>query len=801
MKKPEIPINESDRQAALERYSILDTLPEQEYDDLTQLAASICGTPIALVSLIDRDRQWFKSSVGLDASETPRDISFCGHVVANNEMLVITDTLQDERFADNPLVVNDPNIRFYAGLPLKTSDNFTLGTLCVIDRQPRDLTPLQIQQLKSLSRLVMSLLELRRNNEAANLLVSVQESSNKLSMLQQAILDSVNLAVISTDLQGTIQSFNSGAEAMLGYTSSEAIGKTPAIFHDINEIIDSSHQLSAELNQTIEAGFDVFIAKAKLGKVFEKEWTYICKNGDRIPVLLSITAIRNQQKEITGFLGVAKDITSQKEAERDRKRIEIELQRSEAALLEAQEIAHIGSWEFDIQSQKITWSPELFRMFGLDPNRPEPSYSDYLQLIHPEDSIRLHQCVEQANTHGTPYQIEYRPILPDGSIRYHEGKAGIERDEQGQVKRLFGTALDITDRAIAQMALEELNRDLEARVQQRTAALRSSKEALQISERRFRNFFNYAPIGIVVADVQTGQYIKVNSAFCQIVGYSEAELIDARSYESITMPEDWETQKTFNESLKGGEITFYQLEKRYIRKDGKAIICNLTTTIIRDEDGNITHLLKMVEDITERKQMESVLQRQMERQSFLMNITRQIRQSLNLNEILNTAVTEVKNLLNSDRVSIFRLFNDGRSGVVQETVDPQYPSVINRQWKDEDFSDHESFDYYMTSSPRIVNDVYKDNWSDCLAEFMAEAGVKSKIVAPIVLLRKEEEQVQKWQKGNYVLWGFLIVHACGEHRQWQQEEADLLQQVANQLAIAIQQSDIYERVASSTNKS
>jgi two-component system, LuxR family, sensor kinase FixL len=320
MQKPQIPSNESDRQVALERYNILDTLPEQEYDDLTQLAASICGTPIALISLIDRDRQWFKSSVGIDVSETPRDISFCGHAVANDALLNVPDAIQDPRFADNPLVVNEPNIRFYAGVPLKTSDNFNLGTLCVIDRQPHDLTPQQIQQLEALGRLVISQLELRRNNEASKILVSVLETSKKVSMLQQAILDSVNFAIIATDLQGAIQSFNSGAEMMLGYKAIEIIGKNLTVFHDTKEINERSQQLSAELNQTIEVDFEVLTAKVKLGEVFEKEWTYICKNGDRLPVLLAITAIRNEQKEITGFLGVAKDITSQKEAEHDRLR-------------------------------------------------------------------------------------------------------------------------------------------------------------------------------------------------------------------------------------------------------------------------------------------------------------------------------------------------------------------------------------------------------------------------------------------------------------------------------------------------
>lgn len=165
MEQPQLPFNESDRQAALDRYHILNTLPEQAYDDLTKLAASICGTPIALISLIDHDRQWFKSRFGLDVAETSRDISFCGHVVASGSVLEVPDATKDDRFADNPLVVDEPAIRFYTGVPLKTSDNFILGTLCVIDQQPRQLEAQQIEHLEALSRLVISQLELRRIND------------------------------------------------------------------------------------------------------------------------------------------------------------------------------------------------------------------------------------------------------------------------------------------------------------------------------------------------------------------------------------------------------------------------------------------------------------------------------------------------------------------------------------------------------------------------------------------------------------------------------------------------------------
>ncbi|MGA0198518.1 MAG: histidine kinase dimerization/phosphoacceptor domain -containing protein [Prochlorotrichaceae cyanobacterium] len=163
MQKPPLPDNEADRLRALERYNILDTLPEQDFDDLTRLAATICDVPIALISLVDQHRQWFKSSVGLQLESTPRDVSFCGHVVALENFLLVPDVTKDDRFADNPLVLQDPKIRFYAGAPLMTPDGYSLGTLCVIDQQPRNLSDRQIQALQALSRQVISQLELRRS--------------------------------------------------------------------------------------------------------------------------------------------------------------------------------------------------------------------------------------------------------------------------------------------------------------------------------------------------------------------------------------------------------------------------------------------------------------------------------------------------------------------------------------------------------------------------------------------------------------------------------------------------------------
>jgi GAF domain-containing protein len=157
------PTNEAARLASLERYAILDTDPEQSFDDLTLLASFLFKTPIALISLIDGDRQWFKSRVGIAVSETPREVAFCSTAILQSDVLVVPDALEDERFRNNPFVVKDPHIRFYAGAPLINEDGCALGTICVVDQVPRQLVSEQRDALKALSRLVLAQMEFRRN--------------------------------------------------------------------------------------------------------------------------------------------------------------------------------------------------------------------------------------------------------------------------------------------------------------------------------------------------------------------------------------------------------------------------------------------------------------------------------------------------------------------------------------------------------------------------------------------------------------------------------------------------------------
>ena len=198
MGAPKMSSNEAARVNALQRYAILDSEPEQAFDDLTLLASYVCKTPIALISLIDEDRQWFKAKVGISAKETSRDIAFCSTAIQQPDVFVVPDALKDERFCKNPLVVSDPNIRFYAGAPLINEDGHALGTLCVIDQTPRELAADQEAALKALSRLVLMQMEFRRNlillkDALSDRTREEHERERELKKVQEQLLRVLNL--------------------------------------------------------------------------------------------------------------------------------------------------------------------------------------------------------------------------------------------------------------------------------------------------------------------------------------------------------------------------------------------------------------------------------------------------------------------------------------------------------------------------------------------------------------------------------------------------------------------------------
>lgn len=309
MKAPAIPANEDERLARLRGYEVLDSPPEPEFDDLTQLAAQICQTPIAAISLIDESRQWFKSKCGLSASETPRDVSFCGHALLGDGTFVIPDALKDERFADNPLVTGGPKIRFYAGSPLKTDDGLNLGSLCVIDSVPRVLGDDQLRALERLARQVVNQLELRR--------ALGEREQNQIALratlsFQDALLNEAGYVIVGTDRDGVIITFNRTAELQLGYTAAEVVGaQSLARILDPDEMRRRAEELSKETGARVEPGFEALVASVEAGGSEEREWTFRCKDGSQFPALLCVSAIREEGR-VTGYVGIARDISAQK---------------------------------------------------------------------------------------------------------------------------------------------------------------------------------------------------------------------------------------------------------------------------------------------------------------------------------------------------------------------------------------------------------------------------------------------------------------------------------------------------------
>ncbi|MEG4578197.1 PAS domain S-box protein [Microcoleus sp. MON1_C5] len=451
--------------------------------------------------------------------------------------------------------------------------------------------------------------------------------------------------------------------------------------------------------------------------------------------------------------GTHKDISARVAAEAEKTQLIASLQLLAEQLQAAQKIARIGNWESDRETGIITWSEELFRVYGRELNRP-PTMEELLEQIHPDDKERFTQVVQKAVTEGTAYDIDHRIYVPSGEIRHVNAKGQSVKNELGQVVRLFGTAMDITHRKKAETALQE-------------------------SEQRFRAVFEQAAIGIVKV-WQDGQFLNANQGFCNIVGYSELEL-KARNVGDISHPEDVAADVESRDRLLAGEIFNYSLEKRFIRKDGSFVWTNMTVSLVRDGFGEPSYVIGVIEDISTRKLAEAILRQQLKRERLVVGMLERIRSSLNLEEILTKTVAEVRHFLQTDRTVIYQ-FNPDWSGFVNvESVGENWRAIQGITINDSCFEDSYA-SAYEHGRAVAVDDIYQADLSECYINLLSQFQVRANLVVPVLQGEK--------------LWGLLIAHECAGPRHWVEIEVECLKQISVQLAIAIQQSMLFEQAQS-----
>jgi len=595
-----IPETESVRLQILRDYAILDTPLEAEFDDFTLLAAQICGTPIALISLIDEERQWFKSRLGLDVPETCRDAAFCAHALHQPEVLIVPDAREDARFRDNPLVTGEPQIRFYAGAPLLTAGGHALGTLCVIDCEPRTLTPAQQTALQALARQIIARLELRRGITAR---ARAEQKLRESEALKSAILHSALDCIITIDAAGQVMEWNPAAEITFGYCAAEALGRELAALI-IPEAYREAHR----------HGMAHYLATGE-GPVLGQriEITALRADGTKFPIELAITPIRLPSAPL--FTATLRDISARKTAEKTL------AAREEQYRLVFEHATH-GIYRTSPDGHILLANPALLQMLGYDSF--EQLAERNLEVDGEKAAYDRSDFKARLEEAGELRGLEAVWTRRDGQPMFVCENAYLVRDADGKPLFYEGSVEDNTARKEAEDALRRAHEELEARVKERTReldSLRRHNESLLLA----------AGEGIFGVD-KAGKTTFVNPAALQMLGWTQAELLGQSMHPLLHHTRSDGSPYPYEEcrmraTLFTGETCRVD-DEVFWRKDGTSFPIEYTATPLC-EGGLIRGTVITFQDVTVRREAEAALRRsELRYQRIAANVPGMVFQSL-----------------------------------------------------------------------------------------------------------------------------------------------------------------------------
>lgn len=566
--------DEEGRIAALTGFHVLDSAHEAEFHALVQIAASICGTAISLISLVDTDRQWLKASVDfLGVDQTSRTHAFCALAVLSDDLFEVEDVSRDPRFFDNPHVVDQPEIRFYAGAPLTLSSGERVGTLCVIDRKPRKLTEQQRLVLHQLSVAAAKLLEGRLSMREYAESIEVAAESEKVLRL---LFDKLPAMIAYWNADLTCRFANSAYREWFGVDPAQLVGR------HISELLGPELYASNRpyLDAALEGHAQIFERKVPgpAGTARYSLAHYVPDVADG---------------KVRGLLVHVADVSSLKATE-EALRVEVSeharvhdlLLVSTAELDRAQQLGAIGSWSWQVEGKKVEWTAELFRMLGCDPALGTPSLAEQAHLYTEESFDSLKEAVGKAVETGEPYTLELRYRRPDGHQGWVESRGEAVRDALGRVSYLRGTVQEISER-------------------------QQQQQALVLAQDRLRAMYETTP-GLLHSIDPQGRLLHVSDAWLACLGYRREDVIGRVANEFMTeASRRWAREQILPTLFATGRVDNvpYQL----VTSHGEIVDVLLSSVMERDQQGEPTRSLSVMTDVTARLRVERELAREQER--------------------------------------------------------------------------------------------------------------------------------------------------------------------------------------------